>query len=88
MVLAALAALRREEERTVKKLKSSAVLIAVAGGILALGSGPVFADSTGHGARGSVSWSVPVPKYVPFKLCSSGSVDLVGATSGNFCLSN
>ncbi|MFB7274075.1 chaplin [Streptomyces sp. NPDC056244] len=82
-----------DEEREVKKLKRTGVVIAIAGSILAAGGGPAFADAEAEaiakGSPGVLSGNViQVPVHVPINLCGN-TVDilaLLNPAAANKCI--
>jgi hypothetical protein len=76
----------------VKKLKNAVVVAAIAGGVLAAGSGVAFADASAGGAAagspGVISGNViQVPINLPINACGN-SVDIIALlnpTLGNAC---
>ncbi|WP_269855890.1 chaplin [Streptomyces sp. RPT161] len=78
-----------------KKLQKAVVVTAVAGGVLASGSGLAFADSVASGAAvgspGVISGNViQVPINLPINLCGN-SIDIIGLlnpTFGNTCINS
>ncbi|MEU8136125.1 chaplin [Streptodolium elevatio] len=76
-------------------IKKAAVLVAVAGGVVAAGTGAAHASSEADGAAvgspGVLSGNaVQVPVHIPVNVCGN-SVDVIGALNpafGNTCINN